>query len=82
MNLSRGVEDKKKGLCKYINSKRKTRGNLNPMLKSEEELLTKGMEKIKILSAFFASDFTGKTSLQESQTLETRRKSGARKNYP
>lgn len=53
-------------------SKRKTRGNLNPMLKSEEELLTKGMEKIKILSAFFASVFTGKTSLQESQTLEIR----------
>ena len=82
MNLARDMKDKKKGLCKYINSKRNTRENLTPMLNREEELLTNGMEKTKVLSAYFASIFTGKTSLQESEVPKTRGKSGARKNYP
>ncbi|KAK4830270.1 hypothetical protein QYF61_009363 [Mycteria americana] len=47
LNPARDMKDKKKGLCKYLNSKRKTRENVAPVLNREEELLTKGVEKTK-----------------------------------
>ncbi|KAK4815764.1 LOW QUALITY PROTEIN: hypothetical protein QYF61_007182 [Mycteria americana] len=46
------------------------------------DLVTQDMEKAEVLNATFASAFTSKTSLQESQIPETRGKAEARKMYP
>lgn len=62
----RDKKDKKKGLCEYINSEGNAKENLAPVLHREEELLTKSMEKSKVLGALFSSLLSGKTSLWES----------------
>ena len=81
MNLVGDVKRNKKDL-KYTGNKRKTRGNVGLLLNGAGDLVTKDMEKAGVLGAFFALDFTGKTSLQQSQNPETREKSGIRKTYP
>lgn len=63
-----------KGIIKDFNrfnsSKRKYRKNTGPRLNVAGDLTTKPMEKAKALDAFFASVFTAKIDLQESQTPE------------
>lgn len=44
-------------------------------------LVTKDTEKEELLNAFFASDFTAKASPQESQALETKKKSRERMTF-
>ena len=62
LNLARGVKDNKKVFFKYINSGRKTKENIGPLLNDVGALVTKGTEKAEVLNAFFASVFTAKTS--------------------
>ncbi|KAK4810492.1 hypothetical protein QYF61_004272 [Mycteria americana] len=72
LNLARDVKGNKKGFCKYIGDKRKTRENVGPLLNGTGDLVTQDMEKADVLNAFFASVFTRKTSLQESHVPETK----------
>jgi len=53
--LTRDVKDNRKGLFKYINSKRKTRDNVGPLLNEVCVLLMEDAEKAELLNAFFAS---------------------------
>ena len=57
---------------KYINSKRKTRENVGPLLNEVVALVTGDTKKAEILNTFFASVSNAKTSHQEFQTLEVR----------
>ena len=50
------------------------RENVGPLLNGAGALVTQDMEKAEVLNAAFASVFTGKTGLQESQAPETRGK--------
>ena len=52
------------------------------LLNEAGALVTQDMERVEVPNAFFTSVFASKTGLQESQALETRGKSGARKAYP
>ena len=72
--MARDVKDDDKDFCKYIRDKRKTRGNVDPLLDEMEDLAIQDMEKIEVLNVSFTSVFTSKTSLQESQAPETRGK--------
>ncbi|GAB0207498.1 mitochondrial enolase superfamily member 1 [Grus japonensis] len=47
LNLARDVKDKKEGFFKYINSKRKTRENVGPLLNEVGALVTEDTEKEK-----------------------------------
>ncbi|KAK4824554.1 LOW QUALITY PROTEIN: hypothetical protein QYF61_016158 [Mycteria americana] len=46
----------------------------DPLLNEAGDLVTKDMEKVEVLNAFFTLVFTDKIGLQESQVLETRGK--------
>lgn len=47
-----------------------TRENVGLLLSGTQDLVTKDVEGTKVLTAFFASVFTGKIRLQESQASE------------
>ncbi|KAK4807239.1 hypothetical protein QYF61_024359 [Mycteria americana] len=74
LNLARDVKDKKNGFYKYTRDKRKARENVGSLLNGAGALVTQDMEKAEVLNALFASVFTSKTSLQESQVPETKGK--------
>ena len=82
LNLARDVKDNKKGFCKYIGDKRKTRDNVGPLLDKMGDLVTRDMEKAEVLDATFASVSTGITGLQESQVSETRGKAWSKEDIP
>ncbi|PKU46210.1 hypothetical protein llap_3484 [Limosa lapponica baueri] len=69
LNLARDVKDKKKGLFKYVRSKRKARENVGPLLNEVGALMVEDTEKGELLNAFFASVLFAKAS-QESKALE------------
>lgn len=74
MNLVRDVKDNKKGFYVYINGKRKTGENVNPMLNGTGVLVIQYMEKTEILNILSASVFTSNTVFQIHKDLETRGK--------
>ena len=63
-------------------SKRKTWGNVGPLLSTVEVLVTKDMEKPKVFNVTFSSALTRKTSLQESQASETRGQVRSKEDLP
>ena len=58
LNLATAVKDNKKSFCEFINSKRRIRENLPPLLDAEGNVVTKDEEKAEELNASFASVFS------------------------
>lgn len=59
MDLVRGKKDNKEGFSKCIISKRETRENVGLLLNVAEDLETKDMENVEVLSVFATLVFTG-----------------------
>ncbi|KAK4825453.1 hypothetical protein QYF61_027608 [Mycteria americana] len=49
LNLARDVKGDKKGFCKYLSGKRKTRKNVGSLLNGAGDLVTQDMEKAEVL---------------------------------
>jgi len=81
LNLARDVKDKK-GFYKYICNKKKTKENVDLLLNKMADLVTQDTEKPAVLNASFASVFTSKIGLQESQVPETRGKGWSKEDVP
>ena len=62
LNLASKVKDNNIYFYKYINSKRRARENLHPLLDAEGNTVTKDQNKAEVLNAFLASVFNRKTS--------------------
>ncbi|KAK4827590.1 LOW QUALITY PROTEIN: hypothetical protein QYF61_019492 [Mycteria americana] len=82
LNLARDVRENKKGFCKYIGDKGKTRENVGPLHDEMGDLVTQDVEKSEVLKTFFASVFTSKINLKESQVPETRGKGWSNEDVP
>jgi len=61
LKLTKKVKDNKKGIFKYVNSKRKTRDNVGPLLNEGGVLVMGDAEKMEMLNAFFALVFASKS---------------------
>ncbi|GAB0206495.1 mitochondrial enolase superfamily member 1 [Grus japonensis] len=55
--LDSTVKDNKKGFLKYVNSKRRTRDNIGPLLDEVGHLTNRDVDKAEMFNAFFASVF-------------------------
>ena len=53
LKLTKKVKDNKKGIFKYVNSKRKTRDNVGPLLNEEGVLVTGDAECLRCFSLHF-----------------------------
>ncbi|KAK4806831.1 hypothetical protein QYF61_005627 [Mycteria americana] len=82
LNIARDGKDNKKGFYRYISRKGKTRENVGPLLNEMGDLVTQDMEKAEVLNVSFASVFTSKTGLQESQVPEPRGKVWSKEDVP
>ena len=67
---------------KYISSKRKTGEILSLLLNEVGALVTQDAQKAELPNAFFASVFTAKAGLQESQPPEEREKIWRKEDFP
>lgn len=77
-NLMRYMKCDSKGFYKCMNSKRKTRENVGPLLSGPWDLVAKDTENTNVPSAFFALVFIGMTGLQQSQVSKTDGKAWSR----
>jgi len=82
LKLARDVKNNKKGFFNYINSKRKARDNVGPLLNEADVLVTEDAEKAELLNAFFASVFRTKAGPHESQSLEVREEAYREDDFP
>lgn len=66
------MKGNRKGFCKYISSKRKTRENFSPLLNGMVDLVTKDIKKDEAPKVIFTLVFTDKIHFPywESQALE------------
>ena len=71
LTLVGDMKGNKKGFCRYIISKKKTREYVVAAQNRAGDMVTKDMEKAKVYSACFVSVFPDETWLQESQAPET-----------
>ncbi|PKU36969.1 rna-directed dna polymerase from mobile element jockey- hypothetical protein [Limosa lapponica baueri] len=76
------VKVNKKGFCKYIGGKRKTRENVGPLLNETGAMVAEDAEKVELLNAAFASVFTAQASPQESRTLEETENVWTKEDFP
>jgi len=65
-----------------MGGKQQARGNVGLLLNGAGASVTQDIKKAEVLNAFFTSDFSSKTSLQESQVLETREKVWSKEGIP
>ncbi|KFV17626.1 hypothetical protein N340_12724, partial [Tauraco erythrolophus] len=70
LNLARDIKGDKKNFYRYVSDKKRSRENVGPLQKETEDLATRDMEKAEVLSDFFASVFTGKSSSCTAQVTE------------
>ncbi|KFV17941.1 hypothetical protein N340_02406, partial [Tauraco erythrolophus] len=70
LNLARDIKGNKKNFYRYVSDKKKSRENVGPLRKEMGDLATQDMEKAEVLSDFFASVFTGKSSSGTAQVTE------------
>ena len=61
LNLATKLKDNNKYFYKCINSKRRARENLHPLLDTKGNLVTKDQEKAEVLNDSFASVVNSKT---------------------
>ena len=66
-----GHEGQRETLLPVDQQQKKNQRNHGPCAEWDWRLATKSLEKTEVLSVFFATVFTGKTCLQESQVIET-----------
>ena len=64
--MAKDTKSNKKGFCKQINSRKKTREDMDLLQNGAGKLVTKDMEKVEVFNAAFASVFTRKDGPQES----------------
>ena len=50
---------------KHVNNKKRTKGNLHPLLDAEMNIATKHEEKAEVLNAFFSSVFNSQTGYSQ-----------------
>ena len=62
LNLATGVKRNKKLFYKYINSERRAKENLQPLLDATGNVTTEDKEKAQVLNALFMSVFKSQTS--------------------
>jgi len=80
--MARDVKKNKKGFFSYINSKRKARDNVGPLLNEAGVLVMDDAEKAELLNAFFASVFSAKAGPKESQAPEVREEAYKEDDFP
>ena len=70
LNFAIGVKENKGFFFyKYINSKRRAKENLHPLLDAAGNVTTEDKEKAEVLNAFFTSIFKSQTSYPQGTRL-------------
>ncbi|KFV11020.1 hypothetical protein N340_01493, partial [Tauraco erythrolophus] len=70
LNLTRDIKGNTKNFYRYVSDKKRSRKNVGPLRKEMGDLATRDMEKAEVLSDFFASVITGKSSSCTAQVTE------------
>lgn len=82
LHLARDMKHNKKGFCKCISNKRKTREKGGATAEWSREDSTKNRENTEVLNAIFTLDFSSKTCIWQSQVPETSGKVRSKQDLP